>query len=56
MRHVFKLCDSGDGRNQTSSLLQDLEPAAVHVDRNDMAYIIFQVGQWGRVRGLITGM
>ncbi|KAK7115806.1 mesenchyme-specific cell surface glycoprotein-like [Littorina saxatilis] len=42
VRQVFEKCTSGTGANQTSTLKQALEPTAVHVDTNDVAYILFQ--------------
>jgi len=39
MRQVFMTCDTGS--TKVSSRVQDLEPKDVHVDKNDMAYILF---------------
>ena len=43
MRQVFKTCDSGTAAGLLSSRVQDLEPKAVHVDQDDVAYVLFSV-------------
>ena len=43
VRQVFERCEASGDSTDTSSRAQDLEPHAVTVDKNNMAYIVFQV-------------
>ena len=43
VRQVFERCEAAGDSTDTSSRVQDLEPKAVTVDKNNMAYIVFQV-------------
>ena len=42
LRQVFTSCDTGSSTS-VSSRVQDLEPKAVHIDQNNIAYILFSV-------------
>ncbi|XP_070207242.1 uncharacterized protein [Littorina saxatilis] len=42
VRYIFQQCEGDGDSTERSSRVQDLEPKAVYVDRNDIAFVVFQ--------------
>ena len=45
VRYVFERCEAEGDSTESSSRVQDLEPKAITVGKDNMAYIIFQVSK-----------